>query len=183
MWTYRQIQVIQSTLKSYFIHCIIALNSVCKTRVLSAFLYSLSWTSADLVSSPWRTPCLSVSPSPLQPRLLQKPHRFLRDPLLRPDPTRHGGLDHAVHNRIWPDVWLRLPAGVEEEEEWSPTPPQPSFIPFLCLAPPLPGVHIGAMLFSGALAFFLLFFFVFFSFWTICHHTDQKTWKKKISQD
>ena len=44
---------------------------------------------------------LSVS---LQPRLLQKPHRFLRDPLLRSDPARDGGLDHAVHNRIRPDV-------------------------------------------------------------------------------
>lgn len=57
-------------------------------------------------------------PPPLQPRLLQEPHRFLRDPLLRTLPARDGGLDHAVHNRIRPDVWLRLPAGVEEEEKW-----------------------------------------------------------------
>ena len=115
---------------------------------------------------------LSVS---LQPRLLQKPHRFLRDPLLRSDPARDGGLDHAVHNRIRPDVWLRLPAGVEEEEGvgeergregsrvspvgrevWtdgpprSPPPRQPHPPPPLLL----PGVHIRAMLFSGALAFF-----------------------------
>lgn len=78
-------------------------------------------------------------PLPLQPRLLQEPHRFLRDPLLRTLPARGGGLDHAVHNRIRPDVWLRLPAGVEEEEKWregsgrgggssylhSPSPPAP----------------------------------------------------------
>lgn len=73
-------------------------------------VYSCNWDDGDLVSPP------SLSPSP-QPRLLQKPHRFLRDPLLRSDPARDGGLDHAVHNRIRPDVRLRLPAGVEEEEE------------------------------------------------------------------
>lgn len=73
-------------------------------------MYSCNWDDGDLVSPP------SLSPS-LQPRLLQKPHRFLRDPLLRSDPARDGGLDHAVHNRIRPDVRLRLPAGVEEEEE------------------------------------------------------------------
>lgn len=73
-------------------------------------VYSCNWDDGDLVSPP------SLSPS-LQPRLLQKPHRFLRDPLLRSDPARDGGLDHAVHNRIRPDVRLRLPAGVEEEEE------------------------------------------------------------------
>lgn len=95
-----------------------------------------------------------------QPRLLQEPHRFLRDPLLRPDAARDGGLDHAVHNRIRPDVWLGLPAGVEEEEEkeeergegsrggrWKEVWKDPR--------PPAPlGVHIGAMLFLGALAFF-----------------------------
>lgn len=73
-------------------------------------MYSCNWDDGDLVSPP------SLSPS-LQPWLLQKPHRFLRDPLLRSDPARDGGLDHAVHNRIRPDVRLRLPAGVEEEEE------------------------------------------------------------------
>lgn len=56
-------------------------------------------------------------PVPLQPWLLQKPHRFLRDPLLRSVPACNGGLDHTVHNRIRPDVWIRLPAGVEKEEE------------------------------------------------------------------
>lgn len=126
-------------------------------------MYSCNWDDGDLVSPP------SLSPS-LQPRLLQKPHRFLRDPLLRSDPARDGGLDHAVHNRIRPDVRLRLPAGVEEEEEgggarggesrvspvgrevWTDGPPR-SLPPAKPLPPP-PGVHIRAMLFSGALAFF-----------------------------
>lgn len=74
---------------------------------------------------------LSLSPSPLlQPRLFQEPCRLLRDPLLRPVPARDSRLDHAVHNRIRPDVRLGLPAGVEEE---LPLPPPPS--------PPPPTAH------------------------------------------
>lgn len=147
-------------------------------------MYSCNWDDGDLVSPP------SLSPS-LQPRLLQKPHRFLRDPLLRSDPARDGGLDHAVHNRIRPDVRLRLPAGVEEEEEgggaggresrvspvgrevWTDGPPRS--LPPANPCPP-PGVHIRAMLFSGALAFFGP---------SLPHRSNDfgKKKEKKISQD
>lgn len=150
-------------------HILVGLVSYClrgsgsRACIQYVTVYSCNWDDGDLVSPP------SLSPS-LQPRLLQKPHRFLRDPLLRSDPARDGGLDHAVHNRIRPDVRLRLPAGVEEEEEgggaggresrvspvgrevWTDGPPR-SLPPAKPLPPP-PGVHIRAMLFSGALAFF-----------------------------
>lgn len=150
-------------------HILVGLVSYClrgsgsRACIQYVTVYSCNWDDGDLVFPP------SLSPS-LQPRLLQKPHRFLRDPLLRSDPARDGGLDHAVHNRIRPDVRLRLPAGVEEEEEgggarggesrvspvgrevWTDGPPR-SLPPAKPLPPP-PGVHIRAMLFSGALAFF-----------------------------
>lgn len=147
-------------------------------------VYSCNWDDGDLVSPP------SLSPS-LQPRLLQKPHRFLRDPLLRSDPARDGGLDHAVHNRIRPDVRLRLPAGVEEEEEgggarggeesslasWKGSlDGWPSPLPSPRKPLPTPGVHIRAMLFSGALAFFGP---------SLPHRSNDfgKKKEKKISQD
>lgn len=123
-------------------------------------------------------------PVRLQPRLLQKPHRFLRDPLLRSDAARDGGLDHAVHNRIRPDVWLRLPAGVEKEGEgvgeggrrqegesnaarwkevWKDNPPHP---------PHRRSYRSDAVL--GSARFF----------WTISPSPIKKTLeKKKISQD
>lgn len=117
---------------------------------------------------------LSLSLS-FQPWLLQKPHRFLRDPLLRSVPACGGGLDHTVHNRIRPDVWLRLPAGVEEEEggwgESSVTWLKEVTLPF---PPPAPWSSYRSDAVLGSVCLFLDHLSV----------TDQKTLgKKRISQD
>lgn len=144
-------------------------------------MYSCNWDDGDLVSPP------SLSPS-LQPRLLQKPHRFLRDPLLRSDPARDGGLDHAVHNRIRPDVRLRLPAGVEEEEEgggaggresrvspvgrevWTDGPPR-SLPPTNPCPPPRRSYQSDAVL--GSACFF----------WTISPSPIKRLWEKKEKEN
>lgn len=47
-----------------------------------------------------------------QSRLYKEPHRFLRAALLRSAAARGGRLDLPVHNRVRPDVRLRIPAGV-----------------------------------------------------------------------
>lgn len=47
-----------------------------------------------------------------QSRLYEEPHRFLRAALLWSAAARGGRLDLPAHNRVRPDVRLRIPAGV-----------------------------------------------------------------------
>lgn len=52
---------------------------------------------------------------PVQSRLYEEPHRFLRAALLWSAAARGRRLDLSVHNRVRPDVRLRIPAGVVKE--------------------------------------------------------------------
>lgn len=101
------------------------MRTACGRELHDGYFSSRGLTSREGLASAGslspKSPCSYLHPSltlllyvsvSLQPRLLQEPGGFLRAALLRPVPARYGRLDHAVHNRVRPDVRLGLPVGV-----------------------------------------------------------------------